>query len=77
MLSCHTQGPDALYMQHGDDLAAEIKAAGGIVTVEDLRDAAPLLKEPLTIQVSNTSPFMMSSGGQTVKLSNVRIQSDQ
>ena len=57
MSVCHTQGPDALYLQHGDDLAAEIKAAGGIVTAQDLRDAAPLLKEPLTIQVSYTSLF--------------------
>ena len=58
MLTCHTQGPDALYVQHGDDLAAEIKAAGGIVTVKDLRVAAPLLKEPLTIQVGDASLFV-------------------
>lgn len=49
------QGPDALYQQHGDALAAEIKAAGGIVTADDLRNASPSMKEPLTIQVSAAS----------------------
>ena len=49
------QGPDALYQQHGDALAAEIKAAGGIVTADDLRNASPTMKEPLTIQVSAAS----------------------
>ena len=63
----HTQGPDALYLQHADDLAAEIKAAGGIVTAQDLRDAAPLLKEPLTIQVNHISPHNVSPRLQLVK----------
>ena len=67
MSICHAQGPDALYLQHADDLAAEIKAAGGIVTAQDLRDAAPLLKEPLTIKVRYTSPFYLSSRLQLVK----------
>ena len=62
MLCCVIeQGPDALYQQHGDALAAEIKAAGGIVTADDLRNASPTMKEPLTIQVSNACHICMSS----------------
>ena len=45
------QGPDALYLQHGNDLAAEIQAAGGIVTAADLQSANPVVKEPLVIRV--------------------------
>lgn len=45
------QGPDALYLRHGNDLASEIQAAGGIVTAEDLQSAAAVLKDPLVIRV--------------------------
>lgn len=62
MLCCFIdQGPDALYQQHGNALAAEIKAAGGIVTTDDLRNASPTMKEPLTIQVSSTCHVCMLS----------------
>ena len=33
------------------DLAAEIQAAGGIVTAEDLVGAQPTVKQPITAQV--------------------------
>ncbi len=45
------QGPDALYLRHGNDLAAEIQAAGGIVTAEDLQSATVVVKDPLVIRV--------------------------
>ena len=45
------QGPDALYLRHGIDLAREIQAAGGIITAEDLQSATAVLKDPLVIRV--------------------------
>ncbi len=45
------QGPDALYQRHSEDLAAEIRAAGGIMTADDLRSAMPLVKDALSTQV--------------------------
>ena len=54
------QGPDALYLQHGNDLAAEIQAAGGILTAADLQGATPVVKDPLVIRVcpATRSPCM-------------------
>jgi gamma-glutamyltranspeptidase/glutathione hydrolase/leukotriene-C4 hydrolase len=50
VLWCREQGPDALYEQHAEDLAREVQAAGGIITAQDIRSAAPIMKDPLTIQ---------------------------
>jgi gamma-glutamyltranspeptidase len=75
MLCCDLeQGPDALYQQHGDALAAEIKAAGGIVTADDLRNASPIMKEPVTIQVSNTCRICMLSRFEPSSLSSHPLQ---
>lgn len=62
---CHTvgyitrhdddQGPDALYQLHSEDLASEIRAAGGIMTADDLRSATPVIKDALSTQVSPPS----------------------
>ena len=45
------QGPDALYLRHGNDLATEIQAAGGIMTAKDLQSATVTVKDPLSIRV--------------------------
>lgn len=46
-----TQGPDALYVRHAEDLASEIRAAGGIITADDLKNAMPIVKDALSTQV--------------------------
>lgn len=46
------QGPDAVYTgSAGQALAEDIQAAGGILTAQDLQDAQPTVKQPLTAQV--------------------------
>ena len=45
------QGPDALYVVHGEALAAEVRAAGGVMTAQDLLGAQPLVKDAISIQV--------------------------
>jgi len=48
-LTVAKQGPDALYKgEYASLLAKDIKKAGGIITVQDLRDASAVLRQPLT-----------------------------
>lgn len=47
----HAQGPDALYVQHGEALAEDVRAAGGVLTAQDLRNAAPVVRDAISIQV--------------------------
>ncbi|CAL8460578.1 g107 [Coccomyxa elongata] len=44
------QGPEALYTRHAEDLASEIRSAGGIITADDLKSAMPVVKDALSIQ---------------------------
>ena len=49
------QGPDALYIRKGVQLAAEIQAAGSIITAQDLRSAEPVMDEAISAQVLATA----------------------
>ena len=50
------QGPDALYLVHGEALAAEVREAGGIMTAQDLLSAQPLVKDAISIQARGAHP---------------------
>ncbi|KAK9908735.1 hypothetical protein WJX75_002081 [Coccomyxa subellipsoidea] len=52
------QGPDALYQLHSEDLASEIRAAGGIMTADDLRSATPVIKDALSTQAHGLRFFI-------------------
>jgi gamma-glutamyltranspeptidase len=41
-------------------LAGEIRAAGGIVTAQDLLSAQPVVKQPITAQVHVVNPYYIS-----------------